>query len=227
MDTTTPSKKLRVLAIDGPAGAGKSTISKLVAKRLGLFYLDTGAMYRGFAYKVLRNNIDPSDEKEVKKLVSTTAINFDNGVTVDGNDVTREIRTEAVTNASSLVSSYKEVREFLVELQRSCAISHVGSVVEGRDITSVVFPDAQLKIFLTASVEERAKRRAIELGDIDVAKIYQEISLRDKRDSTRDVSPLIMPKDALLIDTTGRDIESILDEICRMWHKADTESKEI
>ncbi|NNN21588.1 MAG: (d)CMP kinase [Acidimicrobiales bacterium] len=227
MNSAVSTKKLRVLAIDGPAGAGKSTISKLVAKRLGLFYLDTGAMYRGFAYKVLLNNIDPSDELEVKKLISTTTIYYDKGVTVDGNDVTREIRTEAVTNASSIVSSVKEVREFLVALQRSCAISHDGSVVEGRDMGSVVFTDAQLKIFLTASVEERAKRRAIELGDADVAKIYQEISKRDKRDSTRDTSPLVIPRGAFLIDTTGRDIESIVDEISRMWHDADTESKEI
>ena len=204
-----------VLAIDGPAGSGKSTTAKLVALALGYRYIDTGAMYRAVTLKVLQNNISESDEEKISSLLATTSVEFMNvnetlKVLLDGNDVTDAIRSIEVTNAVSAVSAIDSVRKKMVDLQRQMG-NDGGVVLEGRDIGTVVFPNAELKIFLTASVEERAKRRQNELrtAGINIRKedVSKQLVVRDTKDSSRIISPLVKATDAIELDTSNITID--------------------
>ena len=194
-----------LVAIDGPAGAGKSTVSRAVAARLGVDRLDTGAMYRAVAALALRRGIAPDDAAAVADLAVEAAIDVGGRVTVDGDDVTAEIRSPEVGRAVSIVAANPEVRRHLVERQRAWARAHGGGVVEGRDIGSVVFPDAALKVYLTASPEERARRRHDEAPE--------GVARRDRIDSTRDASPLRQADDARHLDTTGRAVQDVVEEV--------------
>ena len=196
---------MRVVAIDGPVGSGKSTVARAVADRLGLDCLETGAMYRAVAAAVLRRGA-PDDPAEVAAIAKDLEIELGEGrVTVDGDDVTDEIRRPDVGRMVSKVAAMADVRTTLVDLQRQWVADHGGAVVEGRDIGSVVFPDADLKVFLTATPEERARRRSDEDAD--------DVRRRDRIDSTRAVSPLLIPDGAVVIDSTGRSVDEVVDEI--------------
>lgn len=205
---------LRVIAIDGPAGSGKSTVARAVAERLGLEYLDTGAMYRSVAFAALRGDVDPADVDGVASMVPELEIDVTGGVVlVDGVDASIEIRGPEVTRAVSVVAANPVVRTELVSRQREWAIRRGGGVIEGRDIGSVVFPDAVLKLYLTASAEERAGRRAKEVTDLDYETVAADIARRDALDQGREASPLTEAPDAVVVDTTGRSIEEIVDEV--------------
>ena len=199
----------RIIAIDGPAGSGKSTVAKAVAAALDLPYLDTGAMYRAVAWAALRRGIDPADTDETAGLAAGLEIEVAERVMVDGEDVTAAIRGPQVTRAVSAVAAMPAVRAELVRRQQAWAAEHEGGVVEGRDIGTVVFPHADLKVYLTADEDERVRRRASEVGE----EVAADIARRDRFDSTRTASPLLVAGDALVIDTTGRDIEDIVDEV--------------
>jgi cytidylate kinase len=194
-----------LIAIDGPAGAGKSTVARAVANALGFTYLDSGAMYRCIALAELRGVEDP--------LQSEIALG-DGQVTLDGDDVTDEIRTPEVTARASEVAARPAVRTHLVALQRDM-IRHGDYVAEGRDIGTVVAPDAELKVFLTASPLERAQRRAAQTG-ADPAQVLAEQTERDERDSTREHSPLQPAGDALRVDTTGLSVDEVVDRIAQL-----------
>jgi cytidylate kinase len=200
---------MRVIAIDGPAGSGKSTIGRALAARLGLEYLDTGAMYRSVTFAALQQGIDPADGEAVAALAPLVTIVVAERVVVDGVDATDAIRGPEVTKAVSAVASNPEVRKELVRRQQAWARERGGGVIEGRDIGTVVFPDAELKIYLTADEAERLRRRAVEAGE-EVAK---DIARRDAADSTRAASPLYAADDALVIDTTNRPIDEIVEEV--------------
>jgi len=202
-----------IVAIDGPAGAGKSTIGRAVAVRLGLDYLDTGAMYRAITFAALRRGIDPADQDDVAVLAREVEMTLDGlSVTVDGVDATVEIRGREVTAAVSAVAANPRVRSELVRRQRSWVAAHGGGVVEGRDIGSVVFPDATLKLFVTASPRVRAERRVAEIGG-DVAEVEASIIERDRKDSTRADSPLTETSDAVLVDTTALSIDEVVERV--------------
>ena len=214
------SKRL-IVAIDGPAGSGKSTSAKLVARRLGYLYIDTGAMYRTVTYLAIKNNV-LNNTNAVIELAKNSDIDlkFINGIThvsVDGNDVTDQIRLPEVNLNVSDISTIKEVRKILVEKQRKLAKENSGVVMEGRDIGTVVFPDANVKIFLIASIEERARRRANEYEEKGVTITLEEVKAnleqRDKIDSTREVSPLTKAEDAIEVDTSNVTIEQQVDMI--------------
>ena len=212
----TPSDN--VVAIDGPAGAGKSTIARELARVLNLPYLDTGAMYRGITCAALRKGIDPSDDAAVAELALITQLDIsEDGLLVDGIDATADIRGEAVTRAVSSVAANSEVRRDLRERQRSWVASRGGGVVEGRDIATVVFPDARLKVFLTASPLVRAQRRVAQIGG-DVDQIARDIAERDHKDSTRIDSPLRESENAILVDTSNRSIEDVVNQIVEVFH---------
>lgn len=204
---------MRVVAIDGPAGSGKSTVARTVAARLGLPYLDTGAMYRSVAFAALRRGIDPADAETVGRLARQVEIEVGETVIVDGVDATIEIRGPEVTRAVSAVAANPEVRREMVRRQREWAQERGGGVLEGRDIGSVVFPDAELKVFLTASDEERAQRRSQETLDLDYGTVAADMARRDLLDSTRTASPLQVADGALVIDTSGRPVEEIVGEV--------------
>ncbi len=202
-----------VIAIDGPAGAGKSTVGRAVAARLGLEYLDTGAMYRAVTFAALRRGIDPADADDVASLAGAVEMTLDGStVVVDGVDATVEIRGREVTAAVSAVAANGRVRSELVRRQRAWVAAHGGAVVEGRDIGSVVFPDATLKLFVTASPRVRAERRVAEIGG-DVAEVEASIIERDRKDSTRADSPLTETSDAVTVDTTGLSIDDVVEQI--------------
>jgi CMP/dCMP kinase len=204
---------VRIIAIDGPAGSGKSTIARALAHRLGLDYLDTGAMYRGVAFAAMRRGVDVHDHDAVAAVARDVTLGVDeHGVTVDGVDATTEVRSREVTIAVSPVAANSDVRRELVERQREWARRHDGGVLEGRDIGTVVFPDAELKVYLTASPRVRAERRAAEEG-VDPALVEQAITARDLFDSTRADSPLSEASDAVVVDTTGVPIDEVLDRI--------------
>jgi cytidylate kinase len=207
----TPS--VNVVAIDGPAGAGKSTIAKELARVLELPYLDTGAMYRGITCAALRKGINPSDESVVARLAITTVLDIsDDRLLVDGVDATQDIRGEAVTRAVSAVAANSDVRRELRERQRTWVAERGGGVVEGRDISTVVFPDARLKVFLTASPLVRAQRRVAQIGG-DVEQIARDIAERDHKDSTRIDSPLRESENAIVVDTSNRTIGDVVSQI--------------
>ena len=212
-----------VVAIDGPAGAGKSTIAKLVAEKLGYAYIDTGAMYRSVAWKFLQTGKD-FDEALISTLAKTMVIEFKpeasvNRVFVDGAEVTDAIRSAEVTANVSRVAAIGAVREAMVAQQRRMGESG-GVLMDGRDIGTVVFPNAQLKIFLTATVEERAMRRYKELiakgQQVDLAQLKEDIASRDKQDSERAISPLRQAEDALLLDTSDMNIEQVTAKILQL-----------
>ncbi|HWF16055.1 MAG TPA: 3-phosphoshikimate 1-carboxyvinyltransferase [Acidimicrobiales bacterium] len=194
-----------LIAIDGPAGAGKSTVSTAVARHLGLERLDTGAMYRAVAALALERGIAPEDAAAVAALATTAEIEVGEHITIDGLDVTSRIRSPEVGRAVSVVAANPEVRAQLVERQRAWAATHGGGVVEGRDIGSVVFPEAEVKVYLTASPEERARRRHDEAPE--------GVARRDRIDSTRDASPLRQADDAHHLDTTGRTVQDVVEEV--------------
>lgn len=213
------------IAIDGPAGAGKSTVAKSVAKILKFLYLDTGAMYRAVALKALREGIGTKDEVRLTDLVSDINIEIDyieneQHIFIDNEDVSDKIRTPEVSIGASDVSSIKSVRLKMVDIQRNIAKQN-NVVMDGRDIGTFVLPDADFKVFLTASVDERAKRRFLEqtgkgVKDISLEKVKADIEYRDKNDSTRAFAPLIKAKDAVEIDTTFMSIEEVINEIINL-----------
>jgi cytidylate kinase len=205
---------MRVIAIDGPAGAGKSTVARALAARLGLEYLDTGAMYRGVTFAALRRGIDPDDVEPVAHHANPLVpAAVDTTVKVDGDDATLEIRGPEVTRAVSTVAANPLVRTELRRRQVQWAQEHGGGVIEGRDIGSVVFPDAELKLYLTASPEVRAGRRHKEVADLQYEEVAASIAERDALDQGRDTNPLVEAPDALIIDTTDRPVDDIVDEI--------------
>ena len=207
---------VRTVAIDGPAGAGKSTLARALAERLGLERLDTGAMYRSVAWAALERGIDPGDAPAVAALARALRIDVGVRVTVDGVDATAGIRTPAVDAAVSVVAANPEVRREMVARQQAWVQARGGGVVEGRDIGTVVLPGADLKVYLTAVPDERARRRAAERGQ-GVADVAAAIDRRDTLDSTRVASPLPgpgdVPADALVVDSTGKDAAEVLEEV--------------
>jgi len=208
------SDTFTVIAIDGPAGSGKSTIGKLLGERLGLEYLDTGAMYRGVTFAALRRAIDPSDADVIARLAPEVELTLSEGrLIVDGVDATIEIRGPEVTRAVSLVAANPAVRKELVRRQREWAQERDGGVLEGRDIGTVVFPDAKLKVYLTASPEVRAQRRSKEVTDLDYETVAADIAKRDALDQGREASPLTEAPDAVIVDTSNRSIEDIVTEL--------------
>lgn len=209
------------IAIDGPAGAGKSTIARLIAARLGIIYLDTGAMYRAVGLKALRGGVSPEDENAVRAMLNVTAVDVKadgagTRVFLDGEDVTGEIRRHEVSKAASDISAVPCVRLKMVELQRGIA-SQKDIVLDGRDIGTFVLPDAEVKIYLTASAEERARRRFRELTEkgekCDLAAIRADIEKRDYNDSHRALAPLRQAADATVVDTTDMTIDEAADKI--------------
>ncbi|MFM2114326.1 MAG: cytidylate kinase [Actinomycetota bacterium] len=204
---------MRVVAIDGPAGAGKSTIARALARRLGVPYLDTGAMYRAVTHAALRDGVDPANAEAVTRLAVVSRIEVGDGdVKVDGVDVTREIRTDQINHAVSHVAAISGVRSVLRDQQRAWVAAHGGGVVEGRDIGTVVFPDATLKVFLTASPHVRAQRRVAESGG-DVDAIARSIAERDRLDSTRIDSPLMTADGSITIDTSNLSIDEVVEKL--------------
>jgi len=217
------SKKVRIIAIDGPASSGKSTTARLVAKRLGYLYLDTGAMYRAITLKALRAGVDLDDEKALEKLArdSTLRMNFENEqpmVFLNGEEVTSQIRSPEVSDSVSKVSAYPGVRGAMVALQREFA-KEGGIVAEGRDIGTVVFPGAEVKIFLTCDLKERTKRRYLELESQGISRspdeIRENLSKRDEIDSNRENSPLLEAEEAVVVDTTNLTIQEQVEEVLR------------
>jgi CMP/dCMP kinase len=204
---------VNVIAIDGPAGAGKSTIARALAARLGLEYLDTGAMYRAVTVAAVARGIPVDDVPAVAELARSVSLEVgEQGVLVDGVDATTEIRTPAITAAVSAIASNSEVRAELRSRQQRWAHERGGGVIEGRDIGSVVFPDARIKLYLTASPRVRAERRVAEAGG-DIDEIERAIAVRDSSDSNRADSPLREADGSVVVDTTGLSIDEVLNEI--------------
>jgi len=231
--TDRPSAGFRVVAIDGPAGSGKSTVARALARRLGLEYLDTGAMYRSVAFAALHRGVDPEDREPVARLAHQITIEVADTVQVDGVDATIEIRGPEVTRAVSAVAANPAVRAVLCERQREWVRSHRGGVVEGRDMGTVVFPDAALKVYLTAADDERARRRHKEVAELHydasspglaVESVQADLARRDHLDSTRTASPLAIAEDAVFVDTTGRTIDEIVDELLIRLKEAEASS---
>lgn len=218
------------VAVDGPAGSGKSTITKMVAKDLGYNYVDTGAMYRGLTYDFLKNNLTELDEKKIELLLSKVKfeVKFIDRVQyifVNDEDVSEKIRTAEVSKFTSLFAKSPAVREFLIDTQRNLAMSN-NIIMDGRDIASVVLPNADVKIFLTASVEERARRRVLDFErqgvvDIDFDKVKADIAARDYQDENRDIAPLVKVDDAVLIDTTNLTITEVVEKMTELIKKAE------
>jgi cytidylate kinase len=216
-----------IIAIDGPSGSGKSTLGRMLARALKLLYLDTGSMYRAVALAVIEAHVDPNDKSAVTTLANGIEIDLQGDpdalcVLLDGRDVTEQIRTESVTEMSSIVSTIPGVRRAMVERQR--AMGKRGAVLNGRDIGTVVFPDADVKFFLTAAPAERAERRYKEdQTTAHSAATYEETLAdmieRDRRDSTRADSPLKVAGDAVVIDSTGKDIEAVFAEMMTYVHR--------
>ncbi|QIB26053.1 (d)CMP kinase [Caloranaerobacter azorensis] len=212
-----------VIAIDGPAGAGKSTIAKIIAKKLNINYIDTGAMYRALTLKALKNNIDFNDKNSLISLLDETDIDYyNNHIYLDGKIVDNEIRNNEVSKNVSRVAKIKEIRIKLVEIQRKIA-SNKSVIMDGRDIGSYVLPNADFKFYVTASVDERSYRRYKELisknVEISLEQVKEEIKQRDEIDKNREFSPLIKSEDAILIDTTRKTVEESVNEILNIIKK--------
>lgn len=212
------------VAIDGPAGAGKSTVSRAAAKAVGFIYVDTGALYRAVGVNALRNGIDTKDKPAVAATLSDISVDlvFENGeqkVLLNGEDVSVEIRTPPASMAASDVSAVPEVRAFLFDLQRDIAARN-NCIMDGRDIGTVVLPDAQVKIFLTASPEERAMRRYKELiekgSSVEYKEVLEDLIQRDYNDSHREIAPLKPAEDGVILDTTGLNLEESVNEIIKI-----------
>lgn len=208
---------MKVICIDGPAGSGKSTVARAVADRVGLPYLDTGGMYRAVTFAVLRRRMDPADAADVSELARSVPFEVEpGGVTVEGVDATIEIRGPEVTRAVSIVAANPGVRAEMVKRQRAWVAERGGGVVEGRDIGTVVFPDADLKVFLTADPEVRAGRRAGEVRDLSYETVAADLARRDALDQGRADSPTARADDAVVIDTTDLDINGVVDAVVRL-----------
>ena len=207
------------VAVDGPAGSGKSTITKMVAKSLGFNYVDTGAMYRALTFNFLSNNLSELDEERIKELLSKVQfrVEYVDGVQyvyVNNEEVSDKIRTAEVSKYTSLFAKSPAVREFLIDTQRNLAGSN-NIIMDGRDIASVVLPNADVKIFLTASVEERARRRVLDferqgIENVDFEKVKEDIKARDWQDENRDIAPLVQVESAILLDTTSLTIDEVV-----------------
>lgn len=219
------------IAIDGPAGAGKSTVAKIVAQQLKLFYVDTGAMYRAIAYKALKSGVPIDDEHRVSQIAKATQVVLEHSdertVWCDGENVTQAIRNPEISRAVPIVATYQGVRDRLVDLQRMEA-QRGGVVMDGRDIGTHVLPDADYKIFLTATTEERAWRRWLELTKAGKVVTYDEVAQdmqqRDRSDIEREVSPLRPAQDAIILDTTDLNIEELVAEIIRLTRTQEGDS---
>lgn len=212
-------KDIFKVAIDGPSGAGKSTIAKAVAKNLGIDYVDTGAMYRAVGYKAGSRGVSPGDREAVKRLMEDTDIDFADGdIILDGEIINDKIRTPKISKAASLYSAIPEVREKLVEIQRKMGMRK-SVIMDGRDIGTNVFRDAEYKIFLTASAKERAERRFEELTakgqKVDFDEVLRDIEKRDHDDMTRALNPLRKAEDAVEIDTTGLSIDEVIERVLK------------
>ena len=215
-----------IIAIDGPSGSGKSTLGRMLARALNLLYIDTGSMYRAVALAVIEAALDPADKDGVTELAQTANIDLEGDpdslkVSLGGQDVTEKIRTESVTEMSSIVSSIPGVRRAMVARQREMAKR--GAVLNGRDIGTVVFPDADIKFFLTAAPEERADRRfkedVVTNASVTFEQTLAEMIERDQRDSTRADSPLKIADDAIVVDSTGMSIESVFERMMSYVHR--------
>jgi len=220
-----------IITIDGPAGSGKSTVAKILARELNLKYIDTGAMYRAITLLALQNNIDCKDEESILKLARNINLELDSNsvdeskyttVKIDGKDVTDEIRSREVGSAVSIVSKLSGVRKYLVSLQKKF-IQGGNAILEGRDTGSVVCPDAALKIYLTASLDERIKRRDLQIREkgqfLERNIIRKEIMSRDRIDSSREDSPLIIPENGIIIDTSKLSIKGVVEKIKKLYFK--------
>ena len=213
------------VAVDGPAGAGKSTITKMVAKSLGFNYVDTGAMYRALTYNFLSNGLDELEEEKIKELLSKTdfKVEYVDGVQyvyVNNEEVSDKIRTAEVSKFTSLFAKSPAVRDFLIDTQRNLANTN-NIIMDGRDIASVVLPNADVKIFLTASVEERARRRVLDferqgIENVDFEKVKEDIKARDWQDENRDIAPLIKVESATLLDTTSLTIDEVVEKMTEL-----------
>ena len=213
------------VAVDGPAGSGKSTITKMVAKSLGFNYVDTGAMYRALTFNFLSNGLDELEEEKIKKLLSKTdfKVEYVDGVQyvyVNDVEVSDKIRTAEVSKFTSLFAKSPAVREFLIDTQRNLANTN-NIIMDGRDIASVVLPNADVKIFLTASVEERARRRVLDferqgIENVDFEKVKEDIKARDWQDENRDIAPLIKVESATLLDTTSLTIDEVVEKMTEL-----------
>jgi len=216
---------VRVITVDGPSGAGKGTISRILAKKLGFHYLDSGALYRILGIAAQRHQVDTSNNKGLMTLAEHMDIRFDSSETGDikalleGEDITQEMRTEDTGALASLVASHPQVRSALLKRQRMFA-TEPGLIADGRDMGTIVFPDAVLKIYLTASIEERAKRRYKELlakgEDVSLRGLIEQVRTRDERDMSRDASPLIPAKDAIELDTSEQTIQEVTDTVLNL-----------
>ena len=213
------------VAVDGPAGSGKSTITKMVAKSLGFNYVDTGAMYRALTFNFLSNGLDELEEEKIKELLSKTdfKVEYVDGVQyvyVNDVEVSDKIRTAEVSKFTSLFAKSPAVRDFLIDTQRNLAITN-NIIMDGRDIASVVLPNADVKIFLTASVEERARRRVLDferqgIENVDFEKVKEDIKARDWQDENRDIAPLVKVESATLIDTTSLTIDEVVEKMTEL-----------
>ena len=214
-----------IIAIDGPSGAGKSTLGRMIARELGLLYIDTGAMYRAAALAVIESNVRTTDAKAVAEVVERANIKLEGDpdslqVSLNGRDVSEEIRNEQVGHTASVISVLPEVRRILVKRQREMSAHGSGVVLDGRDISTVVFPEAEVKFFLTAVPEERAQRRyedeRLKQRDVTFEETLADINTRDTRDSTRADSPLTIAEDAVVIDSTELSIEEVFERMMQV-----------
>lgn len=215
------------IAIDGPAGAGKSTIAKRVAKELSFIYVDTGAMYRAMAYYLTQKGVTPDHPEQIPALVDGAAVSieYQDGIQIvllNGENVNAYLRTEAVGNMASVSSAVPEVRAHLLDLQRNLAAKQ-SVVMDGRDIGTTILPNAQVKIYLTASSQTRALRRSLELEEkgeaCDLKQIQQDIEIRDERDKSREISPLKQADDAVLVDSSYLNIEEVVERILEIYRE--------
>ena len=213
------------VAVDGPAGSGKSTITKMVAKSLGFNYVDTGAMYRALTYNFLSNGLDELEEEKIKELLSKTEfrVEYVDGIQyvyVNDVEVSDKIRTAEVSKYTSLFAKSPAIRDFLIDTQRNLANTN-NIIMDGRDIASVVLPNADVKVFLTASVEERARRRVLDfehqgIANVDFEKVKEDIKARDWQDENRDIAPLVKVDSATLLDTTSMTIDEVVKKMTEL-----------